>query len=109
MMSGGRTSGRIESSWPNLTKVGPSSSRSSRRCLPRSEAGPSRTSPFRRPRQEVGQLVPLEEVAEAVPDGDLGDLGQPAEVPTLGRRLSHNPKCSTRARKPYTQLVTLCY
>ena len=30
--------------------------------------------------QEVGQLVALEEVAEAVPDGDLGDLRQPAEV-----------------------------
>ena len=42
----------------------------------------------------------LEEVAEAVPDGDLGDLGQPAEVPGLRRRPSHDPKCSTRARKP---------
>ena len=85
MMSGGRTSGRIESSWPNLTKVGPSSSRSSRRCLPRSEAGAlERPPPFRRPGQQVGQLVALEEVAEAVPDRDLGDLGQPAEVPVLG-------------------------
>jgi hypothetical protein len=24
-----------------------------------------------------------------VPDGDLGDFRQPAEVPRLGRRLSH--------------------
>ena len=28
-------SGRVESSWPNLTKVGPSSSSISRRCTPR--------------------------------------------------------------------------
>ena len=51
-------------------------------------------------RQEVGQLVALEEVAEAVPDGDLGDLRQPAEVASLRRRLGHDPKCSTRAEKP---------
>ena len=36
-MSGGTTSGRVESSWPNLTNVGPSSSSISRRCRPRSE------------------------------------------------------------------------
>ena len=46
-------------------------------------------------REEVGQLVALEEVAEAVPDGDLGDLSQPAEVTSLGWCLSHDPKCST--------------
>ena len=48
-------------------------------------------------REEVGQLVALEEVAEAVPDGDLGDLSQPAEVTSLRWCLSHDPKCSTRA------------
>ena len=47
-------------------------------------------------RDQVGQLVALEEVAEAVPDGDLGDLRQPAEVPRLRRCLRHEPKCSTR-------------
>ena len=31
MMSGGTMSGRVESSWPNLTNVGPSSSSISRR------------------------------------------------------------------------------
>ncbi len=41
MMSGGRMSGRIESSCPNFTNVGPSSSSSSRRCLPRSEVDSS--------------------------------------------------------------------
>src|SRR5439155_17147555 len=46
-------------------------------------------------RQEVGQLVPLEEVTEAVPDRDLGDLRQPAEVTRLRWRLRHDPKCST--------------
>ena len=35
MMSGGTMSGRVESSWPNLTNVGPSSSSISRRCWPR--------------------------------------------------------------------------
>ena len=43
-MSGGTTSGRVESSWPNLTKVGPSSSSISRSRRPRSEtvASPAR-------------------------------------------------------------------
>ena len=41
-------------------------------------------------RDQVGQLVALEEVAEAVPDGDLGDLRQPAEVPSLRRCLRHS-------------------
>ena len=45
--------------------------------------------PVSAPREEVGQLVALEEVAEAVPDGDLGDLRQPAEVACLRRRLGH--------------------
>src|SRR5581483_9446413 len=40
-----------------------------------------------RPRQEVGEAVRLEEVAEPVPDGDLGDLRQPPQVPL--RRLRH--------------------
>ena len=47
---------------------------------------------------QVGQPVALEEVAEAVPDGDLGDLRQSAEVARLRRGLSHDLKCSTRAR-----------
>ena len=46
-------------------------------------------------REKVGQLVALEEVAEAVPDGDLGDLRQPAEVARLRWSFSHDPKCST--------------
>ena len=46
--------------------------------------------------QQVGQLVALEEVAEAVPDGDLGDLRQPAEIPRLRRSLSHDQQCSMR-------------
>ena len=45
--------------------------------------------PVSAPREKVGQLVALEEVAEAVPDGDLGDLRQPAEVACLRRRLGH--------------------
>ena len=40
MMSGGTMSGRVESSWPNFTNVGPSSSSISRRCLPRSVVEP---------------------------------------------------------------------
>src|SRR4051812_42811395 len=36
-------------------------------------------------RQQVGQAVGLEEVAEAVPDRDLGDLGDPAQIPPAGR------------------------
>ena len=38
------------------------------------------------PRQEVGQLVGLEEVAEPVPDRDLRDLRDPAEIARLGSR-----------------------
>ena len=38
MMSGGTTSGRVDSSCPNLTNVGPSSSNTSRRCCPRADA-----------------------------------------------------------------------
>ena len=34
----------------------------------------------RRPRKDVGQLVPLEEVAEAVADRDLSDLGETADL-----------------------------
>jgi hypothetical protein len=41
-----------------------------------------------RPREQVGQLVGLEEVAKAVPDRDLRDLGHAPEVPLL-RRLRH--------------------
>ena len=37
MMSGGTTSGRVDSSCPNFTNVGPSSSNTSRRCCPRAE------------------------------------------------------------------------
>jgi hypothetical protein len=40
-----------------------------------------------RPRQQVGQLVGLEEVAEPVPDRDLGDLGHAPEAAL--RRLRH--------------------
>ncbi len=39
------------------------------------------------PREQVGQLVAFEEVAEAVPDRDLRDLREPAEVPA--GRLRH--------------------
>ena len=34
----------------------------------------------RRPGKEVGQLVPLEEIAEAVPDGDLRNLRETADL-----------------------------
>ena len=45
MMSGGTTSGRVESSWPNFTKVGPSSSSASRRRWPRFECAPCTDAP----------------------------------------------------------------
>ena len=52
MMSGGTTSGRVESSWPNLTNVGPSSSSISRRCRPRAVPSTARVAGLaaRRPR-----------------------------------------------------------
>ena len=46
--------------------------------------------------QKVGQTVPFEEVAEAVPDGDLGDLRQASEVACAVGRLGHDLQCSTR-------------
>ena len=48
-MSGGTTSGRVDRSWPNLTNVGPSSSRTSRRCWPRAEARRARPPRWRGP------------------------------------------------------------
>jgi hypothetical protein len=53
----------------------------------RAELGVERGRPAR-PRQQVGQLVGLEEVAEPVPDRDLGDFRHAAEVALL-RRLRH--------------------
>ena len=50
--------------------------------------------------QKVGQAVPLEEVAEAVPDGDLGDLRQASEVACAVGRLGHDLQCSTRKGRP---------
>ena len=85
-MSGGTMSGRVESSWPNLTKVGPSSSSSSRRCWPRCEGDAFGHGPRLPAGQQVGQAMGLEEVAEAVPDRDLEDLGEAPEVPRGGAR-----------------------
>jgi hypothetical protein len=44
-------------------------------------------------RQQVGEPVRLEEVAEAVADGDLRDLRESAEV--AGGRGGHGPQCCT--------------
>ena len=100
-------SGRVESSWPNLTNVGPSSSRSSRRCCPRALDDASCLEGDRRsrPRQQVGELVGLEEVAEPVADRDLGDLRDAAEAPLGGLRHSLSvarrgrETCSARLRR----------
>ena len=51
-----------------------------------------------RPRQQVGQLVGLEEVAEAVANCDLRDLREAAEIPLLGR-LRHALSVAARAEK----------
>ena len=56
-MSGGTTSGRVESSWPNLTNVGPSSSSISRRRRPRSEPAPVVVDRGVAPGEQVGQPV----------------------------------------------------
>ena len=48
------------------------------------------------PRDEVGQLVRLEEVAEPVLDRDLRDLGEPPQV--AGGRGRHAQKCCTPPR-----------
>ncbi len=85
MMSGGTMSGRVESSCPNLTNVGPSSSSISRRCRPR--AVPSIAG--------VVRPAAVDRVAEAVPDRDLRDLAQPAEVALL-RTCRHRVKCARR-------------
>ena len=86
MMSGGTMSGRVERTWPNFTNVGPSSSSISRRCTPRWFAALGTTGSALPERQQVGQLVLLDEVAEAVPDRDLRDLGQAPEVALLRPR-----------------------
>jgi hypothetical protein len=48
------------------------------------------------PREEVGQPMRVEPVAEAVPDGDLRDLRQPSEI--LGRGLGHRLSVTSRER-----------
>ena len=58
--------------------------------------------------QEVGQPVPFEEVAEAVPDGDLGDLRQASEVACAVGRLGHDLQCSTRKGRPLVRRVRDC-
>ena len=81
MMSGGTTSGRVESSWPNLTKVGPSSSSISRRCWPRCDAlALDRARSRSAAREQVGQPVALEEVAEAVLDATCAISVAPSSV-----------------------------
>ena len=77
-MSGGMTSGRVERSWPNLTNVGPSSSSISRSRRPRSDAVAEGVAVGAR--GEVAEAVSAQEVAEAVPRGDLRDLRKAAEV-----------------------------
>ena len=69
-------SGRVESSWPNFTNVGPSSSSISRRCRPRAVPSPA----------AIVCRRPSTSVAEAVPDGDLGDLAQASDIPLLRPR-----------------------
>ena len=59
-------------------------------------------------RQEVGQAVPFEEVAEAVPDGDLCDLRQTSEVACALGRLGHDLQCSTRKGRPLVRRVRDC-
>ena len=77
-MSGGTTSGRVESSWPNLTNVGPSSSSISRIRRPRLRPDPA--------------LVPVllaapEGVAEPVTSRHVGDLTEARKVlPPLSSR-----------------------
>ena len=73
-MSGGTMSGRVESSWPNLTNVGPSSSSISRMRRPRLRPAPV---------QLLGRpVVAPERVAESMARGDLGDLPEPRKVLT---------------------------
>ena len=56
----------------------------------------------RGPRQHVGELVPLEEVAEAVPDRDLGDLGETADLARAGtrRHLGSVPRGARYSHRP---------
>ncbi len=55
-------------------------------------------------RQEVGELVRLEPVAEAVPDHHLRDLRQASEAPRR-RGLRHHAKCDTGT----TQTTACCF
>ena len=52
------------------------------------------------PRQQVGQPVLLEEVAEAVPHRDLRDLGEPPEVP-LRRPRRHGISVARRTAETF--------
>ncbi len=56
--------------------------------------------------QQVGELVRLEEVAEAVTDHHLGDLGQAAERSGCGLR--HDRQCDTAVRLRQGAAGTSC-
>jgi hypothetical protein len=77
MMSGGTMSGRVESSCPNLTNVGPAELVEHLAEVPAARG---------LPRLGVAGRAAVDGIAEAVPDGDLCDLAQPAEIALLGAR-----------------------
>ena len=77
-MSTGSRSRRVDSAWPNFTKIGPSSSSASRRRSPRVAPGAAlKPGPWRQIEQEAKRPVQMRrahEIVQAVPDQRALDL-----------------------------------
>ena len=75
-MSSGTTSGRVDSSCPNFTNVGPSSSSISLQTAAALGTGPCVELLLRQPPGVQAEPSFAKQVAEAVTRGNLGDLGE---------------------------------
>ena len=107
-MSAGSRSRRVETAWPNLTKIGPSSSSASRRRSPRVDAGAAlKPGPRREIEQEAERAVQMRgahEIVEAVAHQRALDLEQAGGDPQPHHAgVVPFSRCSSRARRASTR------
>jgi hypothetical protein len=100
-ISSGSRSRRVESTWPNLTKIGPSDSSARRR---RSAARPAQTvrqknNTLTSQRNRLGALMAEEELVQTVTGAGIEDANQPQQTHQPSRRCSSRAsRASSRAR-----------
>ena len=100
-MSGGSRSRRVETTWPNLTKIGPRSSSARRRRSPRVPLPAREPGPGREPEHEAQRAVQVRrahEVVEPVAHEHAVDGEQPA-----GDAQRDHAGAPRRARRPPTR------